>query len=894
MDKLYILDAVQYLFRSYFAIKGMTNKNGASTNALFGFIRSYQKILKDFNPTHIIAVFDGPDNKKSRSAIYKEYKSHRKQMPDDLFPQLDLAIKFCKLAGLPFLSLPGVEADDIIGCVAKWGEKEGSKVFVCSSDKDLCQLVNDHIFLLNTYKENLIIDSQKVLDLYGVHPNQIIDYLAITGDTSDNIPGVSGLGPKAASTLLGEYKTLENLYEHIDELKGKRKENLIQYRENAFLSQKLATLHLDLTVPTKSHEYLLQKSDREGLIRLYEEMNFTSLLREIKSEQSNREENTSIKSPNAIEVNYHLINSKEAFLDLLKILYAAEEIAIDTETTKLSPIDAELVGIGFCFKEGEAYYVPFNGEIEQEFIIKELKKLLNSPNHSFFGHNIKYDLHIFENYGIQIRKVSFDTMLASYVISPESNRHGLDPLTLEYFGKVKTAIKSLISSGKKEKSMKDVPIKEVSDYCSEDVDYTFRLKKIFEDKLVELGLEKTFYKIELPLIPVLASMERAGIFLDAEKLKIKSKELVIKIKKLEDEIYRLANHTFNINSPKQLSEVLYTRLKIKRPLKKRGTSLGTGAEILHALSEENPIAKIILKYRQLEKLRSTYVDSLPKQVNTKTGRIHCSFNQSVAATGRLSCTDPNLQNIPTRSIEGRKIREAFHPEKKDSSFLSADYSQIELRILAHLSEDPVLIKAFKEKKDIHTFTASKVFDVPLDEVTKEMRYKAKAVNFGLIYGQGPFGLAQELGIEFVKAREFIKRYFENIKAVKNFLDHLVEEARQKGYASTMTGRRRPLPNIKSSNPNIRAASERLAVNTPFQGTQADIIKMAMLEIYKKIYNSSLDAQMILQIHDELIFEVKDSDLQELKQLVKSTMEGVFPLKVPLTVDISFGKNWGEC
>jgi len=882
MEKLYIIDAVQYLFRSYFAIGRMTNKEGQSTGALFGFIRSVQKLIKDFHPIHVVAVFDGPDNKKSRTDIYKEYKSHREGMPDDLIPQLELAHDYCKAAGLPMLSKPGVEADDVIGCVAKWGEKKGAKVFVCSSDKDLCQLVNDHIVLLKTHKDNLVVDRKKVKDLYGVNPEQIVDYLAIVGDTSDNIPGVAGLGPKAASTLLSEYGDLQSIYDNIDDLKGKRKENLITYKKEAFLSQTLATLHLDLTIPEKESEYTLGLPDNAALTSLYEAMNYSTLLKEM----------TPTKAPTSKKGTYHLVNTETAFKRLLDKLKAAQSICIDTETTSLHPIDAELVGIGFGLTRGEAYYVPLNGALNPDDVLKALKPILTST--PLFGHNLKYDLHILESHGITIKTIAFDTMLASYLLAPHRSRHGLDYLAKEHFHITKTPIKKLIGTGKKEITMKEVPIETVSDYCCEDIDVTFQLKELFEPQIKERKLTKLFEEIELPLIPILADMERTGIYLDSDKLKQKSKELITRISHLEKEIYALANTEFNINSPKQLSEVLYQKLKIERPAKKRGSSVGTGAEILKALAHEHPIAGKVITYRQLEKLRSTYVDALPKQVSQTTGRIHCSFNQSVAATGRLSCTDPNLQNIPVRTAEGRKIREAFHPEKKGMSFLSADYSQIELRILAHLSEDPALLKAFNEKKDIHAYTASLVFDVPLDKVTKEMRHRAKAVNFGLIYGQSAFGLSQELDIEPGEARAFIKKYFERYPKVQAFLEKCKEEARKHHMVVTMTGRQRPLPDITSKNSLIRSASERLAINTPFQGAQADIIKMAMIAISKALKSHKSSAHMILQIHDELIFEVPDSEVSALTGIVKKIMEGIIPLKVPLTVDISVGKNWGEC
>lgn len=868
MNKFVILDAVGFLFRSFYAIRGMSNPEGVSTNAIFGFIRAVEKVIRDFEPEHLVAIFDGPNNKASRVAIFPEYKAHREGMPEDLVPQLGFAIKWCQLRGIPMMSVPGVEADDVIGTITRWATSTGAKVSICSSDKDLAQLVTKDVNMVHTHKDNLIIDETGVMGMFGVRPDQIVDYLSITGDASDGIPGIAGLGPKAAQTLLGEYDTLENVLDNADNVKGaKKQEALKTHRDIALTSKQLATL--DFNIPFEKNEafFHIKEPDNGGLKAFYQEMHFMTLLKELGESKPQ-------------DVSYQTVDDELGLQALLTQLSKEKEICIDTETTGLDPRQADLVGVGFAVNPGEAWYIPCNGKLGRETVIQAIKPLLENPQIGFIGHNIKYDLHIFRSCGIEVANIAFDTMLASYIISPHEPRHNLDDLSMTHFGKKKIPIKSLIGTGKKQISLLDVPIPQVSEYCCEDVDCTLQLKKKFEKEFN--GLHDVFYNIEMPLIRVLLDMEHAGIYLDVEQLQAKSVELKEKIKHLQGEIYRHAGREFNINSPKQLAEILFDELSLTA--KKRSTA----ADILASI--DHPIIKEILDYRTLEKLRSTYVDTLPTQVNPKTHRIHCTYLQTVAATGRLACRDPNLQNIPVRTVEGRKIREAFLPEKADHSFLGADYSQIELRLLAHFSEDPILLSAFRNHEDVHAITASHMMNVPLEKVTPEMRYQAKAVNFGIIYGQSSFGLSEQLGISRKEAAEFIKTYFERYPKVKAYLDHCIEETRETKKATTLTLRHRPIPDIDSKNGMIRSAAERLAVNTPLQGSQADIIKMAMLSLHKKIKNAS----MILQIHDELIFEVADSAIEALKPLVVNEMENIVNLKVPLTVNISVGKNWGEC
>ena len=880
MKTLYLLDAISLLFRSYYAIGPMTNNRGESTSALYGFIRSVQKVMKDFSPTHFVAVFDGPNNKQARLKIYKEYKGNREGMPEDLFPQLKLAHDYCRYAGIPYLSAEGVEADDLIGVIAKWAAKEEMKVFICSSDKDLCQLVTDRISILNIHKGNMLIDCAKVEELYGVKPEQIVDYLAIVGDHSDNIPGIPGLGPKNASALLREYGSLNNLLSKLDRLKSQKcAEKIRLYEKRVCMSRLLAQLISDLPFPAKESFYLIHSPDCENLITFYQEMNFNTLLKEMKNKESNLLEKE--------RVDYEIVDDLDGLKNLIATLTTGAIVCVDTETQTLKPMQARLVGLAFSLHPKKAWYLPTNGKLGVQAVIDEITPLFENPAITFCGHNIKYDVHVLRNHGIHLKKIGYDTMVASYLLSPHKNRHSLDQLSLEEFQKVKTSIKELIGTGKKQISLFDLPIERVGKYCCEDVDYTCRLKDRFSKELGKKGVARVFNDIEMPLIPVLISMERYGIYLDQNQLRSMSQSLREKIDMIQQEIYNLAGEEFNIKSPKQLSGILFDKMKI--PVK--GKKKSTRADVLDNLKDDYPIIKKILQFRGFEKLRSTYVEALPLQIDEDTGRIHCTFMQTVTATGRLSCKDPNLQNIPIRSEEGRKIREAFKPQREGWCYLSADYSQIELRLLAHMSKDPNLLAAFHNHQDIHASTAASIFDLPVDQVTKKMRVQAKTVNFGIIYGQQPFGLSEGLGIGIHDATEFIKAYFSHYPKVWEFLERCKERVCETGVATTMFGRKRPIPEIHSSNEIVRSAAKRLAVNTPVQGTQADIIKLAMIELHKVLAHK---AHMILQIHDELLFELPEKDLSWVKGVVKEIMENIVSLSVPLKVNIVIGKNWGEC
>jgi len=894
MKSIYVVDASGVLYRSYFALTNMTNGKGESTNALFGFIRSIFKLIKDFGPEGLVAVFDGPNNAKKRLEIYPEYKAHRLEMPGDLRHQITWAREFCEMFGIPFLNIPEVEADDAMGAIAVWGKSKGVDVFLCTSDKDMCQLVNGHVKIIHTHKDNLIIGWEQVEEMFGVTPAQIIDYLAITGDASDNVPGLSGFGPKTAAALLKEFGTLDYILDHPDKVPGaKKQETIRKERDNALISRQLVTIDLNVPIPHDQEFYKIKSPNVEQTRHFFTEMNFKTFLKETEGLLSTPESPASAPVPH--KTHYHTIHNYDELDALIRTLEHAKEICIDTETTSVKPMQAELVGIGLGVSPGEAWYIPFNGLLTPQKIIAALKPLLENPKIGFYGHNIKYDLHVLKHHGLNVAKVSFDTILASYILNSHQRQHNLDQLTLEHFDKVKIPITDLIGKGKNQTTMETVAIPTITEYCCEDVDYTCRLKEIFEKQLKDRGLEPIFYDLELPLLKVLFQMEENGIYVDIDTLHRNGKVVAETIRQIQEHIFDLSGETFNLNSTESLARVLTEKFGVKLTKKTPKTGkYALDAEVLDSIRDQHPIVETILQYRTLEKLRSTYFDSLEKEINPKTHRIHTTYNQYIAATGRLSSTDPNLQNIPIRSEEGKNIREAFRPEKQSWVFLGADYSQIELRLLAHLSEDPHLISAFRHGEDIHARTAASIYQIPVDKVTKEQRQYAKAVNFGVIYGQQAFGLARELKISNKEAQAFIDMYFKLYSEVKKYIEESKEIAHKTGKAVTFTGRERLIPEINNSNKMIRAAAERLAINTPLQGAQADLIKKAMLDMDQILKDQKLKSKMILQVHDELVFEVPDEEVAQMKSLVKQTMESVMTLKVPIIVDIAVGKNWKEC
>lgn len=891
MTALFIIDASGFLYRSYHAIRRLTNPEGESTNALYGFIRSVNKLKKDFHPTHIVAVFDGPQSIKKRKEIYPAYKAHRTKMPDDLRYQIGWAQDFCNLAGIPLLNIPEVEADDTMGTIALWASQEQafSDIYLCTGDKDMAQMVGGKIKLLNAHKDNLILGPKEVEENFGVPPEKIIDLLAIMGDSSDNVPGLPGMGAKTAAALLNEFGSLEYLLAHPEKLTGKKREIVETEGEKALLSRRLVTIDTQVEIPRDTSFFAHKQAESEALKKFYQRMNFMTLLKE----QELASEKIVEESSKEQAVDYTLVDSEEELEALIQLLSKHKEICLDTETTNLRPLLAKIVGIGFCVEPAKAWYIPFNGQLGRKKAIDRLKPLLANPAIGFYGHNIKYDYQVLLNEDLEIATISFDTILASYILNSHNRQHSLDALALQHFSKVKIPTSQLIGKGKQQITMDEAPIQSVCEYCCEDVDYTCRLKILFEKELRDRHLDTLFHNLELPLLKVLAKMERHGIYVDLPFLEKMGVEVAGQLTTLANTIFEMAGETFNLNSPKQLAQILFEKMGISPP-KKTATGFSTDAEVLELLSDKCPIAKKLLEYRTLEKLRSTYIESLPKEVNPSTHRIHSTFNQFVAATGRLSSQDPNLQNIPTRTEMGKQIRQAFRPEKEGYSFLGADYSQIELRLLAHFSEDPILIQAFCDGEDIHAHTAATIFNIPIDQVTKEMRYRAKTVNFGVIYGQQAFGLARELGISVKEAKDFIETYFKRFPRVLQYLEECKEMARKTGKAVTYTGRERAIPEINSKNQQIRNLAERLATNTPLQGSAADLIKSAMLAIDKMLEKKKLLGYMILQIHDELIFELPDHEIETLKPLVKDLMENASTLKVPLIVNVSIGKNWKEC
>jgi len=883
MDTLYLIDASGFLYRAFFAIQGLTSRGGEATGALYGFIRSYLRLVKDFQPVYVAAVFDGEKSKESRTSLYKEYKAHRKPTPDELITQINEAKRFCDLAGIQSLNVSGVEADDTIASITKWAKEAGMNVCIVTSDKDLAQLIDETTYIVNPHKDYLHVDSQKAEELYGIPPRQMRDYLAICGDASDNVPGISGFGPKTAISLLQKYETLENILMHADEIGGKKAKTLHEEKECALLSQKLVSLHTDVPFEKNKDFFKFQQKDEQGLQQFLQEKSFRSLV-DILCEKQVEE-----KSPSEV----HIITTEAALLSLIDELRKHNEICIDTETTSENPMQAKLVGIGIAALEEKIFYIPNNSPIPESTLQKILAPFFANSRFGFYGHNIKYDLHVLQNAGFPIGRVSGDTIIASYLLNAHKRRHSLDALSEEYFGKKKIAISELLGKGKAQITMDQVPIEQVATYCAEDVEYTIKLKNTLDKEITTRGLQNLLHDIEIPLISVLCEMEETGIFVDSDVLKTLSEQTAHEVEALKEQIYQKAGQEFNLNSPKQLGEILYGKLGIPMPRKGK-TQPSTSADVLEALAPMYPIATNILDYRTTEKLRSGYIDSLPHEINPKTGRIHCTFNQSTAATGRLSCQDPNLQNIPVRTELGKNIRKAFRPQYEGYSFLSLDYSQIELRILAHVSEDKGLLDAFHNDIDVHAYTASEIFATPIEDVTETMRHQAKAVNFGVIYGQQAYGLSQSLHIPMNDAQSFIEAYFKRYSKVKEYIERAKQQARENKKAVSLTGRERLLPDIDSSNQVLRLAQERLAVNTPFQATAADIIKMAMLSIDKWLKTTSYKTKMLVQIHDELLFEVPDVELDIMQDKIRAYMEGVFPLKVPLIVKIAIGKNWKEC
>ena len=876
-----LIDVSGLLYRSFFALPPLTSPSGEPSGALFGFIRSILRVHQKVAPTFVVAIFDGPDNKRSRLALYPEYKATRKPTPPELIHQIGEAKKFCDLWGIPQLSIPGVEADDSIASVATWAEKNLAKtVLICTADKDLAQLVNSRILLINPAKEDKISNEAQVIADLGLPPERLCDYYALIGDASDNVPGVEGIGPKTAVELLREWGTLDNLLSNAEKIPGKKGERLRQGKESALLSRTLVTLDMHVDVPHDQTFYTPKSPNVPALHEFFQNKGFKTLHGMLA---------TPNPSPDLPPCTHTIIATPDGCDQFIAWLARQPIVALDTETTSVDEYSAELVGIGIGATPDFVYYIDYKS---CPGIVQRINETLKEHDISLIGHNIKYDLHVLARYGLKLPKLAFDTLIASWLLQAHERSHNLDDLARRHFNKEKISIDSLLGKGKTARTMAQVPVEDVAKYCAEDVEYTLRLKLLFEPQMKETGVEKLFYECEMPLIPVLFCMESEGVYVDVHQLKTLKGTIDASIEGIEKEIFSMAGKEFNVNSPKQLSEILFGDLGL--PKQRKGKHQGsTNAEVMEELSLSHPIAQKVLEYRQLEKLRSTYLETLPKQVR-EDGRVHCRFVQSGTATGRLSCQDPNLQNIPVRTELGKEIRAAFKPQFPGWVYVSADYSQVELRLLAHFSKDPTLIKAFQENLDIHAMTASDIFGVPLDKVTPEMRHRAKAVNFGILYGQQAFGLARELRISNAEAQSFINAYFARYKDVQATIDAAKERAHRTGMAETLTGRRRLLPDINSSDFIVRSAQERLAVNTPFQGTAADMIKTAMIALHRWLIQEKMQTKMVLQIHDELVFEAPEHELDILLPRVRSSMESAMDLIVPLRVEISVGKNWKEC
>ena len=882
--RLFLIDGNSFCYRAFYAIRFLSNSKGQPTNAIYGFNTMLNKIVKDEKPDMLAVAFDmkGPTFRHKK---FEEYKIHRKPMPDDLVSQMPYIKKMVEAYNIPIYQIEGYEADDVLATLAKKAEDKDIETFIVTGDKDALQLVDSHIKVYSTHKEGLIYDAHKVKEAYGVGPDRITDIMALMGDATDNIPGVKGIGEKTAIELISEFGSLDDLYKNIDKIKSEaRKKMLKDHEKEAYLSKELAVVDTDVPIKIDFKELELKESDQMKLLELFKELEFKSLLKDLTPKEK-------------LDSEYILVADEKCFNTLVNDLKKAKEFVFDTETTSEDPVLAKLAGISFSWKEGVAYYVGVcegnceKDKLDIDFVISKLKDTFEDEKIKKIGQNVKYDYIVMANYGVHVKGIIFDTMVASYLLNPSKLNHGLDDISLEYLNhKMTTPIQELLGKGKHAITMDKVDVEKVCCYSCEDSDVTLRLKKVLEKELSKKDLDKLFYDVEIPLIEVLAVMEMSGVSIDKEYLAELSKEMDKKLEKLTKKIYEMAGEEFNINSPKQLSAVLFEKLKLP-VVRRTKTGMSTDEEVLTKLAMSHPLPEKLLEYRELSKLKSTYVDSLPDLINPETGRVHTSFNQTVTATGRLSSSGPNLQNIPIRTEEGRKIRRAFVSSGKNRVLLSADYSQIELRVLAHFSGDKNLIKAFKEGLDIHSFTASLVFGVKEKDVTKEMRSMAKTVNFGIIYGMSPYGLSQGLKIEVDKAKEFIDSYFERYPDVRVFMEGLIEGARENGYVTTILGRRRYIPEINSSDMRMRSFAERTAINTPIQGSAADIIKVAMIAIQEKLTKKEFASKMILQVHDELVFDVVKDELKEVYKIVKDGMEDIIKLKVPVEAHIEAGKNW---
>ncbi len=912
--KLFLLDAYALIYRAYYAFinNPRINSKGENTSAVLGFMNTIDEIINTEKPSHIAVVFD-PPGPTFRNKLYEQYKAQRDETPEDIKKSVPHIKELLEFMNVKIVEIANFEADDTIGTLAKKAEKEGFQVFMMTPDKDYAQLVSENIFMFKPRKGSAkpeILGKKEICQKYEIEsPMQFIDILTLWGDVSDNIPGVPGVGEKTSMALISKYKSIEGIYENIDKLKGKQKENIENSKEIVKLGRILVTIDTNVPVEFNEKEYLLEKPNVQKLSQKLDDLEFRALKQKLIPVQSALSQGNLFGEPDIIieaknknfetietlDHKYILIDTLEKRKNLISNLKSLKEFCFDTETTDTEAINAKLVGMSFSFKEMEAYYVPIpENEKGAEIILTDFKDIFEDKNIKKIGQNIKYDISVLKNYKIDVKGELFDTMLAHYLLFPEK-RHNLTILSQEYLKYTPVPIEDLIGKkGKTQISMRQVSIDKIYQYAAEDADLTFRLKNILEKELVKNNLFKLATEIEFPLVYVLSDMEHTGVKIDSEKLKAFENDLIENLKISEEKIYKYSGEEFNISSPKQLGVILFERLKIiNNPKKTKTQQYSTEESELQKLNKTHPIVEEILNYRSMAKLLSTYANALPKLVNSSTGRIHTSYNQAVTTTGRLSSTNPNLQNIPIRTEEGRKIRAAFIPSEDENILVSADYSQIELRIMAHLSNDQNMLHAFANSEDIHTATAAKIFATSEDLVTREMRNKAKSANFGIIYGISSFGLSQNLSISSSEAKEIIDSYFNSYPDVKKYMTKSVNEAREKGFVETLFGRKRNLENINSQNNLVKGNDERNAINAPIQGTSADIIKLAMINCKQKFEENNLKSKMIMQVHDELVFDVKKSELEKVKEIVKNEMENVVKLNVKLIVEIGKGNNWIE-
>ena len=925
-NKLFLLDAYALIYRAYYAfIKNpRINSKGFNTSAILGFVNTLEEVLKKENPTHIGVAFD-PAGPTFRHEAFEQYKAQREETPEAIRLSVPIIKEIIRAYRIPILEVPGYEADDVIGTLATEAGKQGIPTYMMTPDKDYGQLVSDKVFMYRPKHTGgfEVMGIEEVKSKFNIQsPAQVIDMLGLMGDSADNIPGCPGVGEKTAQKLVAEFESIENLLEHTDRLKGALKTKVETNKEVIAFSKFLATIKIDVPISLDMDALKREAPDESKLRQIFEELEFRTLIdRILKKEEgpaplplfadkteavqgdlfaffsgngTNDAENSKLETLDSLQCKYYLIDSEDKRSDLVQKLLTSKILSLDTETTGTEPMEAELVGMSFSIAENEAFYVPVPSERSEALkIVNEFRPVFENEKSLKVGQNIKYDMIVLQNYGVEVKGALFDTMIAHYVLQPEL-RHGMDYLAEIYLHYQTIPIDELIGpKGKNQKNMRDLAPEEVYRYACEDADVTLKLKKVLEKELKENDAEALFYEIEMPLVPVLVTIERNGVLLDTEALKASSAHFSAQLENIEKEIYALAGETFNIASPKQVGEVLFDKLKIVEKAKKTKTGqYVTSEEVLESLRHKHPVVEKILEHRGLKKLLGTYIDALPQLINPRTGRVHTSFNQTVTATGRLSSSNPNLQNIPIRDENGKEIRKAFIPDE-GCLFFSADYSQIELRIMAHLSEDQNMIDAFRSNHDIHAATAAKIYKKEIEEVDADMRRKAKTANFGIIYGISVFGLAERMNVDRKEAKELIEGYFETYPEVKAYMDKSVKVAQEKGYVETIFHRKRFLPDINSRNAVVRGYAERNAINAPIQGSAADIIKVAMIRIHQRFLKEGIQAKMILQVHDELNFSVPLNEKEKVEKIVIEEMERAYPMQVPLKADCGWGKNWLE-